>query len=184
MTPIRFFTLLLVLFAGHHAAAQVARQGFSLTYVHGTARFPGFSVGYERHYPLSAAYTALTDGQLLVLNRNYQTSLGATFSAGLRRTLNGGLFGEYRLRTGYVADHYGVNYYQFKDPTGVQQVSWTHSWLVGGACGLGYDFSRKTSLRLQAFARVYLFEKLGSTANPFTRAENFGFETGLIYFLQ
>lgn len=175
------FLLSLLLVAASPLLAQPT-QGVSLTYVSGTAHFRGLTVGYERQHQLSPGYTALAEGQLLMLGRNYQTSVGATVGCGLRRTLKWGLFGEYRLRAGYVADHYGVDYYLFTDQQ-VQQVSWQHSLLAGGTGGLGYDFSRKTPLRLQVFARAYLFQKLGNTANPFTRAENFGIETGLIYCL-
>jgi hypothetical protein len=159
-----------------------AQSSVSLAWMRGTAHFSGFSAGYERHSPVSHTYTALTGAQALVLWRDYQTSVGATVSCGLRRTARWGLFLDYRLRAGYIADHYGVDFYRFADNT-VSKIAWQHSALLGGAAGLGYDFSRKTRLKCEVYTRLYLFGKMTPSENPFTQAENYGIETGIAYHL-
>ncbi len=143
----------------------------------------GIQVGLDR-YLLHTEKFDIIGNKSIVLQRkpNVYTSAGLILGSSMRRTYKMGLYFEYSINVGYLGRFYDFDIYKTNTDGQIVNVGrkWLSTGIFGYSAGVGYDFSKKTRLNLQFYAKPVLYYQYPNNENIFF-INNYSFETGIIF---
>ena len=158
-------------------------QGISVSYWGTMINDYGIQLGLDRYILQTGKYEIIGNKSVVLQRKpDVYTSAGLILGSSLRRIFKMGFYFEYSIKLGYLGHYYDFDIYKTNSDGQIVNVGrkWLSTGIFGYSAGLGYDFSKKTSLNLQMFLKPILYYQYPNNENIFF-INNYSIEAGIVF---